>query len=176
MKALMLLTVAGLAGGMAPGTIAAQAAASARLASMESAPLATPAYDERDLRRRMDSAERAMERGSELTARKMYEAIAKELVEAGMLPTEPMWKLATLRYKDGDALAAAAILDELATAASTHGDVVVEVRALFEAARIYQLEGKVTESVFRMDRAFRVLSGSALPSDTQVALLRAVRG
>ena len=181
MRVVMLLTAAGLAGGMAPGVLDAQVGGTLHLASHEvAAPvdgtMAVPAVDERELRRRMDSAERAMERGSDRTARKMYEAIADELLAAGVVPTEALWKVATLRYRAGEELGAAAALDHLAEAAAKYGDVVTEVRALLEAAHIYQLEGRASESVTRFDRAFGVLSTAGLPSETQVALLRRVRG
>lgn len=180
MRVVMMLTVAGLAGGMAPGALGAQAAGNVHLASVESAAVASerPAgsYDDREVRRRMGSAERAMERGSALTAQKIYEALVKELSEANLLPTEAMWKLATVRFMAGDELEAASILDGLAAAASAHGDVVVEVQALMEAARIYELEGRAAESVSRLDRAFGLLSAADLPSETQFALLKRVRG
>lgn len=180
MRVVTLLTVAGLASGMVPCALGAQAAENVHLASAESATparvRAEMAYDDRNVRRRMESAERAMERGSPLTAQKIYESVVKDLSEANVLPTEAMWKLATLRFVAGNELEAASILDGLATAAATYGDVVVEVRALIEAAHIYQLEGKVMDSVSRLDRAFGLLSTSDLPSDMKVALLKTVRG
>ena len=180
MRAGTLLVMAGLAASTANVSVAsAQAAGTVHLATVErtvGSNARARLLDEGELEARLESADRALKRGSEARARSMYESIAAELRAEKRLPTAAVWRLAAMEYASGSPLKAAAMLDELASEAAAVNETTVEVMALFEAAHVYALEGKTSESEARLDRGVRLLGASDLPTATRVALLKKVRG
>ncbi len=65
-------------------------------------------------------------------------SVASEQREAGDYAGESLRRLANLQYGVGDEFQAANTLDELADAAQTFGDPSTRLRALFDAALVYQ--------------------------------------
>ena len=177
MKLVTTLAVAGMAGLLATGGVAhAQGSAGfATKAVATESGAATPELDDRQLRRRMASADRALEEGSLIHARRLYEGIVKDLETANRLPTEAQWRLASVKFQAGDRMGAATTLDELATTAAEHGAVEVEALALLEAARVYEMTGRIGESVDRLERGVSLLSSPAISETVRVSLLRKVR-
>ena len=180
MRSGILLVMAGLATATAsPSVASAQAAGVVRLAAMERTSVASAPVrllDDGELDARLASADRALKRGSEARARSMYESIAAAMRAEKRLPTAPVWRLAALEYASGSPLKAAAMLDALASEAAAVSETTVEIMALFEAAHVYALEGKTSESEARLDRGVRLLGVSDLPAATRVALVKKVRG
>lgn len=178
MKLLNLVTVAGLATGISTSVPAyGQGGVLLRPAAMEAGVEAeTPNLDERAVKRRMSNAEWAVGRGDLRAAERIYASLADDLVGIGSLPTEALWRLATVTYSSGKVLEAAVVLDRLAELAERHGAVEVQALSLLEAARLYEAKGKIDESVDRLNRGVSLLATPSIPAGTRVTLLRRVRG
>ena len=177
MKVLNLLTVAGMATGLATSVPAyAQGGVLLRPATVEAeVTSAPPNLDERTVKRRMGNAEWAVEQGNMRGAERMYASLAEDLVSIGSLPTEALWRLATVTYSSGRVLEAAVILDRLAELAERHGAVEIQALSLLEAARMYEAKGKIAESVDRLGRGVSLLATPGIPADARLTLLRRVR-
>jgi hypothetical protein len=177
MKAGAMLALAMVTGTLATATAAhAQGADPVRLVSMETEGKPVRYLDDAAVNARLESAERALSSGNEFRARKLYESLQKDLEAEGRLATVAVWRLAAIRFAAGEGLEAAAMLDGLAASAASHGDVGVQVAALFESSHVFEALGNRTAANARMDMGVRTLVASELPMDTRMALLKKVGG
>ena len=74
-------------------------------------------------------------------AQNEFAHVAKLQREIGVLPTEALWSIAEIYYGKGRDIQAAEVLVDLAGEAELRGDPVVQVKALMEAAVLYQTRG-----------------------------------
>ena len=167
MKVLSLVVAASVASALAPVE-----ALHAQTPVVENrAMTARAAIVAEQVRGRLDGADRVRQNGRSDAARFIYESIAKDMYAVDLLPAEAVWRLAGIDYADGQALKAAAALDQLATAAAAHRDAVVEAASLLEAATIYHRKGRPAEATERFERGMRVLNSGDVPSTMRRTLL-----
>lgn len=142
MSALIPNTLAVLVGiGISSGAVLAQSTSSYSSVAL-AVPAATesvrPAYNESDVRMRLDKAHQLCEEGQWTAARREYASVAKLQRANNVLADEALWNLANLYHGNRQIRRAAETLDELAEAAQRHGNPVVQAKALIESAILYQ--------------------------------------
>lgn len=100
-------------------------------------------------------------------ARRAYNAAAELLRAEGILPVEPLRRIADAYYFEGRYQSAAATLDRLATEAATHGDLATEVWALADAAWVDGIAGHKIDMDRRLERLIRLLDSPYLPEQVR---------
>src|SRR5262245_17827684 len=98
-------------------------------------------------------------RGDELTGRLRYDAAAQEYRRAadvarreGHLASGTSWRAATAYFYDGNLVAAAGVLDQLANEAALVGDLQVEALSIYYSAWLNGKAGRKAESASRAAR------------------------
>ncbi|MFI5311314.1 MAG: hypothetical protein ACHQQ3_08790 [Gemmatimonadales bacterium] len=99
---------------------------------------ATAARDSAHVAAALVAANALLADGRLREAMRAFHSVAVEQREAGDYPGEALRRLANLQYAAGQDFAAANTLDELANAAQEFGDPSTRLRALFDAAVVYQ--------------------------------------
>jgi tetratricopeptide (TPR) repeat protein len=93
-----------------------------------------------------------------------YEQAARLQRANNILPAEALWGIAEIYYGQGRDLQAATVLAELAREAELRGDPVVQVKALMEAAVLYQSQAR-SEEAARLALRLQPLRNSPYLSD-----------
>jgi tetratricopeptide (TPR) repeat protein len=115
-----------------------------------------------------------LRRGGEFTGREKYALAVRayrravEIARAqGHLPSLSSWRWANAHYYEGDLASAARVLDALAGEAAQHGDLVVQARALYNAAWVHARLGRRAEAETRLARLARLLASPYMPASEQ---------
>jgi tetratricopeptide (TPR) repeat protein len=119
-------------------TASAAAQAPTRLRAMPDAVAPSAPVDSLHVAAVLRSADALAASGRLREAIRSLRSVASEQAEAGDYAGESLRRLANLQYGIGDEFQAANTLDELADAAQTFGDPPTRLRALFDAALVYQ--------------------------------------
>jgi tetratricopeptide (TPR) repeat protein len=119
-------------------TASAAAQTPARLVAMRHAVAPTAPVDSLHVAAVLRSADALAADGHLREAIRSLRSVASEQTKAGDYAGESLRRLANLQYGVGDEFQAANTLDELADAAQTFGDPSTRLRALFDAALVYQ--------------------------------------
>ena len=96
-------------------------------------------------------------------AEELYWAVIAEQRAGGEYPGETLRQLAKLYFAAGSSYAAANLLSELAESAGTFGDPPAQLRALFEAALLYQAVHRDDRVAQCLDRLMPLLQSPAIP-------------
>ena len=104
----------------------------------------------------LSSASALAENGRVREAMRSLRSLADSQRESGDYAGEPLRRLADLQYASGQDFEAAGTLDELADEASTFGDPSMRLRALLDAALVYQ-DLKMFDRVPEHARQIKVL-------------------
>ena len=109
-------------------------------------------------------------RGDELTRRLRFDAAAQEYRRAadvarreGHLASGTTWKVATAYFYDGNLVAAACALDQLANEAALVGDLKIEALAIYYAAWLNGKAGHKAETATRAARLEGLLRSRYMP-------------
>jgi hypothetical protein len=119
-------------------TTSAAAQTPARLRAMSDAAAPSAPVDSIHVVAMLRSADALAASGRLREAIRSLRSVASEQTAAGDYAGESLRRLANLQYGIGDEFQAANTLDELADAAQTFGDPSTRLRALFDAALVYQ--------------------------------------
>jgi hypothetical protein len=119
-------------------TTSAAAQTPTRLRAMRDAVAPAAPVDSLHIAAALRSADALAASGHLREAIRSLRSVASEQAAAGDYAGESLRRLADLQYGVGDEFQAANTLDELADAAQTFGDPPTRLRALFDAALVYQ--------------------------------------
>jgi predicted negative regulator of RcsB-dependent stress response len=145
--------------GAALVALATTAAAAQQPVHLSSARGSVAAHVETDSARiaaALSSATSLAEDGHIREAMRSLRSLADSQRESGDYAGEPLRRLANLQYASGQEFEAAATLDELSDEASKFGDPAMRIRALLDAALLYQ-DLKLTDRVPEHARQIKVL-------------------
>ncbi|MFI5310083.1 MAG: tol-pal system YbgF family protein [Gemmatimonadales bacterium] len=139
-------------------TSAGAAQGPTRLRAANFGPAAAAAPDSAHIAAALAAARVLVENGRLREAMRSFHTVAVEQREAGDYPAEALRRLANLQYGADQRLDAATTLDELAEAALQFGDPATRLRALFDAAVIYQelkIKDRVPARVRQIDQLLK---------------------
>lgn len=141
-------------------------AAVAAIATSPPAPLAAQNLS-RDTRstRGIEEANRLIAAGQFEAAKRVLKCAVSDHILRGTYPASALRRLAHTEFLLGNNLRAAAALDELAGWAAEFGDPESQIRALLDAALLYQDVGRRAEVASRATRIRRLLQSPALAAD-----------
>ena len=112
----------------------------------------------------LEAARQLSDIGQLEAARRTYQGAVNAHVARGTYPASALRGLAHTEFLLGHNLRAAAALDDLAGWASEFGDPESQIRALLDAALLYQDLGCRAEVAARTVRIHRLLQSPALPA------------
>lgn len=107
---------------------------------------------------------------------KQYEMAVKTAREQGHLPSLSSWRWANACFFDGEFVKGADVLDELAQEAATFGDIVVQARALVNAAWLYGKAGREAQMLDRIAQVEKIVQSPYLPIEEREYLVARMGG
>jgi hypothetical protein len=149
---------------VALATTAAAAQQPVHLASTRGGISANVGADSARVAAALSSASALAESGRVREAMRSLRSLADSQRESGDYAGEPLRRLADLQYASGREFEAAGTFDELADEASKFGDPAVRIRALLDAALVYQ-DLKMFDRVPEHARQIKVLLRSPAIGD-----------
>ncbi len=118
----------------------------------------------------LQMGDEALGNGKYGQARSHYEMAIEIIENSGGFPATPMYRIAASYYFEGKYKTATHELDQLATEASSYGDLVTEVWALADAAWIFGKRGAKIDMASRVDRLRRLLTSPYLPYEVRAEI------
>ena len=124
----------------------------------------------------MDRANTLAQANRIVEAEELYWSVVVEQRRAGEYPGEALRQLAKLYFLAGSSYATANLLSELAESASEFGDPQEQLRALFEAALLYQQLGRGDRVAQCVERLLPLLKSPAIPDSVRLEIASRVLG
>lgn len=128
--------------------------------------------EEAALAARIAEADRAIVEGRFAEARVTLRAVIDAQVRGDAYPAPALRRLANVEFALDRPAMAAAVLEELATAANRVGDPQTELTALVDAMIIHAQEGRKQRALALRPRALQLLDSPAIPVDARRSLAR----
>jgi thioredoxin-like negative regulator of GroEL len=139
------------------------------------AALQPAAVDSTSLRERLARADELVRDGRDGEAAKFLRRVVRERREAGASAADPLYRLAAIYFTHRNFSGAAATLDAAAADAETHGEPVLQARALIESASSYAKLGDGERMADRVARLRPLLSSPHIPQDEREDMLARLR-
>lgn len=130
------------------------------------------ADEERTIARWLDESDAMIVVGRYAEARRLLRSVRDLQVQAGAYPSVTLRRLANVEFGLGNEVAAAGVLEELASAACAAHDPVTELQALLDATVLYGQEGKRAKVRELQPRVRKMLASPAIPDAMRQSVAR----